>query len=403
MIAMLTLWAMIRRAILNVAAWGSVGLFLAAPTAWAQPTEAAPYRADACSIEGLINQQYAYLDRFPEGRIPLSDKLRAQCERVDDRDSLIRYAERVLLTLADHHAITGSSLPDSWAVVPSFADLWIETRGPHFFVESVKDDSPADRADIRPGDRILELGGVPIGEAVQSFWADLGMGSDAQRAGFAARVLAAGRRDRSRVMLIQTGSSNPRSLELPSLYAVSDDRPGIEAREVGSNLEIRINDALGNSETITDFDAAMSRAQPDQRIILDLRNTPSGGNTVVARAILGWFVSHAESYQVHELPVEERQSGIARRWIEQVLPRRGKHHVGSVVVMVGRWTGSMGEGLAIGFDAIGGRVVGTRMAGLRGAIYDHRLMNSGLVLKLPTEKLLTVDAIPREDFIPDRE
>jgi len=85
-----------------------------------------------------------------------------------------------------------------------------------------------------------------------------------------------------------------------------------------------------------------------------------------------------------------------------VLPRPGRRHRGPVRVEVGRWTGSMGEGLALGFDAIGAELVGTRMAGLLGAIYDYRLEHSGLVLKLPTERLSHVDGTPREAFVPRR-
>ena len=144
----------------------------------------------------------------------------------------------------------------------------------------------------------------------------------------------------------------------------------------------------------------MAGARPGQPIAIDLTDTPSGGNTVIARAILGWFVDRPRFYQVHRLPLEERRTGIARQWVEQVLPRPGKFHRGRVTVEVGRWTGSMGEGLAIGFDAIGARVTGTRMAGLLGAIYDHRLERSGLVLKLPTERLTAVNGTPREDFVP---
>ena len=76
---------------------------------------------------------------------------------------------------------------------------------------------------------------------------------------------------------------------------------------------------------------------------------------------------------------------------------------GPVSVRVGRWTGSMGEGLAVGLDAIGAEVVGGPMAGLLGAIYDHRLANSGLVIKLPTERLSAVDGTPREAFRPRTE
>jgi carboxyl-terminal processing protease len=61
----------------------------------------------------------------------------------------------------------------------------------------------------------------------------------------------------------------------------------------------------------------------------------------------------------------------------------------------------MGEGLAIGFDAMGAEVMGQEMAGLRGAIYDHRLEQSRLIIKLPTERLMHVDGTPREEFVPD--
>jgi carboxyl-terminal processing protease len=40
------------------------------------------------------------------------------------------------------------------------------------------------------------------------------------------------------------------------------------------------------------------------------------------------------------------------------------------------------------------------MAGLLGAIYDHSLEHSGLVIKLPTERLNAVDGLPRERFVP---
>ena len=165
-------------------------------------------------------------------------------------------------------------------------------------------------------------------------------------------------------------------------------------------LAIRFNDSLGNSATIAAFDDAMALALPGRPIILDLTDTASGGNTSVARAIMGWFVNKPTSYQLHTLPGEERETGIPRQWLEQVLPRPGKHHDGPVTVRVGRWTGSMGEGLAIGFDAIGAHVAGGPMAGLLGAVYDYKLEQSGLVIKFPVERLFHVDGTPREKFIP---
>lgn len=380
-----------------------IGAAQAQPPSPAAPDAdaAARFRQDALGIEALINRVYAYPERLPGGRFALTPRLRQEAERVADGRSLLRFAERALFLLADHHAITGASFADSWAVVPSYADLWIEPRGGDFVVEAVRPGSPAEAAGIRAGDLLTAVDGVATAPAVRAFWADLGAEATADRAAFAARVLAAGRRDRPRPLTLQRGAAPPRAYELPTLYAAPGGaRPPVEARRDGPVLRIRINDALGDSAAIAAFDAAMRTARPRQRIVLDLTETPSGGNTMVARAILGWFVDRPRFYQMHSIPAEQRETGIARQWVEQVLPRAGMRHRGPVEVLVGRWTGSMGEGLAIGFHAIGGRVAGSRMAGLLGAIHDHLLPHSGLVLKIPTERLMSIDGLPREAFVP---
>ena len=361
----------------------------------------ADYAADARSIEAIVNAQYAYLDRFTGGRMPMTAKLRAEAGAVSTPRELVRYSERALALLADHHAITGSSTKESWAVVPSYADLWVERRGTDYVIEQVRAETPASQAGIKAGDRLVSIDGVPTVTAVSAFWSDLGATGGVDRDGYAARVLAAGRRDRQRELVVQTGSSTPRALSLPNLYYRDLlNRPVLTGNEVGRDFVIRIHDSLGNSATIAAFDRVMERAKPGQRVIIDLTDTPGGGNTTVARAMLGWFVAKPTFYQMHRLPVEERETGIARQWVEQVLPRPGKRHRGPVTVRVGRWTGSMGEGLAIGFNAIGARVEGSRMAGLLGAIYDHRLERSGQVIKIPTERLYAVDGTPREQFVP---
>ncbi|WP_297800602.1 PDZ domain-containing protein [uncultured Brevundimonas sp.] len=357
------------------------------------------FRDDALSIDRLIDENYAYLDRFTGGKAPSSERLSSEAARVTDGGTLLRYAERRLASLADHHAITGSSFSNSWALVPSYSDLWIEHDGERFVVTAVRDDSPASQAGIKVGDAVLEIGGRSTTLAVQDFWNDLGMDIPPDGLGFAARVLAAGRRDSARTLTLTSGHDNPRTVTLASLYA--ENRPARDALSVSrgaDGLTIRINDSLGDQATIAAFDAAMAQADQGETVILDLRDTPSGGNTVIARALMGWFVTEARPYQMHRNVAEERRTSIPRQWIEQVLPREGKHHDGPVKVLVGRWTGSMGEGLAVGFDALGAQVRGCPMAGLLGAIYDYRLEHSGLVIKLPAERLSSVSGTPREHF-----
>jgi carboxyl-terminal processing protease len=61
----------------------------------------------------------------------------------------------------------------------------------------------------------------------------------------------------------------------------------------------------------------------------------------------------------------------------------------------------MGEGMAIGFDSFKKPlVVGTKMAGLLGAIEGFNLKETNINFQIPTERLYHVNGKPRESFIP---
>ena len=356
---------------------------------------ASDYAADARELAPLIAANYAYLDDLPGGVVPTSPALNAERDAVQDADTLLHYAEDMIAALADHHALTGKSFKDDWAIVPTYADLWIVVRDGRYLIDAVKPGSPAASAGLRAGQTLNAVDGVPTKQAVTAYWSRLGLQPTGERAAFAARVLAAGRRDRPRHLTI-----DGRAVTLASLYETQADRPPVTVSQAKGETVIRFNNALGDSATITAFDKAMAATPPSARVILDLTDTPSGGNTSVARAILGWFVTRPMPYQMHVLPAEERETGIARRWVEMVDPRAGKYHPGPVTIRVGRWTGSVGEGIAIGFAALGKPVCGTRMAGLKGAVYDFNLARTALRVKFPAERLYTVSGQPREKYVP---
>jgi carboxyl-terminal processing protease len=72
-----------------------------------------------------------------------------------------------------------------------------------------------------------------------------------------------------------------------------------------------------------------------------------------------------------------------------------------VVVLGGHWTGSMGEGLLVGFHALGIRTAGSGLADLLGALFNERLALSDAKIDLGEEQLLQVKGQPREAFVPD--
>jgi carboxyl-terminal processing protease len=373
----------------------STAFCLAAATDENRFTEAAR------ALDETITENYAYLDKLPGGALPQSMELRAKRDAVQDSRSLLAYAEERIASLADHHAITGSSFRNSWAIVPTYADIWVVTQNGKFVIDAVREKSPAAAAQIKAGDRVVSVDGVSVRQAVAGFWEAMGLQVTPARADYAARVLLTGRRDRPRRLAIQSALGEVRELTLSSLYdQEQEQRPPVTVCSVDEQVVVRFNNSLGENATIPAFDNAIRDIPKASDLILDLRDTPSGGNTTVARAIMGWFVTKPHNYQIHNRPAEERETGIPRQWIEQVLPREGLHRANLPTILVGRWTGSMGEGLATGFASMGADVQGTVMAGLNGSIEDLRIGETDLFVKLPTERLLTVEGRPREDFVP---
>ncbi len=113
------------------------------------------------------------------------------------------------------------------------------------------------------------------------------------------------------------------------------------------------------------------------------------------------FISEKKPYQPQAF-IEKSKSNpdVERNWVEYVIPR-GKTYKKPVVVLVGRWTGSMGEGLAIGFEGMDrGDIVGTEMRRLAGEVFDFGFKHQTYGYKLSTAKLYHINGIIREEFIP---
>ncbi len=163
---------------------------------------------------------------------------------------------------------------------------------------------------------------------------------------------------------------------------------------------IKINNSLGNTGLIKAFDRALDSLLDSPALILDMRETPSGGNTIVARAIMGRFTDKELPYQKHIYTSEEKETGIRRSTLELVSPRE-RIYPGHLIVLVGYWTGSMGEGMAIGFDGMHkATVMGTKMAGLLGEIYSFETPETKIPFSFPCVQLQHINGQPREDFVP---
>jgi C-terminal processing protease CtpA/Prc len=269
-------------------------------------------------------------------------------------------------------------------------------------VQALRPGFGAERAGVRPGMEITAVDGVPVEQAIRPFLGRALRQADAAARNFALQQLLAGDHRHPRTWTLRAGgkalSARP---DEPTMQLENIHYPArLEARRLGTIGYVKVNNCLFDNALIAAFDSALTSLQGTAGLILDLRETASGGNSAVARAMMGRFISQEGAYQRHELPAEEAQTGIRRSWLELVSPR-GPRYAAPLLVLAGRWTGSMGEGLTIGFDALHrATVVGSEMAQLNGAIYSYSLPHSGIGFNIPVERLFHVDGRPRETFRP---
>ncbi len=125
----------------------------------------------------------------------------------------------------------------------------------------------------------------------------------------------------------------------------------VESKIINNIGYIRVSNFLFDNTIIPKFDSVLNKMMHTKALILDMRETPSGGNTSVARAILGRFIKSDHFYQKHEYYAEEKETGIKRSWEEIVSPR-GITYTKPLVILADHWTGSIAEGITIGFDGM---------------------------------------------------
>jgi carboxyl-terminal processing protease len=357
-----------------VALWLLVPVCAAADPA--PPSDAAGRVADVDWLFDQIAAHYAYL---PERRLDLA-KLRAAYEpraaAALTRTAWLHVLEHVVGELHDHHATLGANADTSPQLIPTGTDLWAEVEHGRAVLTEVRPESPAATAGLRTGDQVLTLDGAPASRAIAAALPQALARPDPEAANFALRTLLAGTHVARPRLTVRETSGRVRTVQLTPYEPPQSDTP-VTWRWLRPGIGyIRLENSLGDSDAVAAFDAALLGLQGARGLILDLRNTPSGGDTDVAEPILGRFVATPGAYQRVFDPGPGKQFP-RDSWLKTVAPR-GPLVTARLVVLVDHWTGSMGEGVAIGLDGMHrATVVGTRMAGLSGGTGRFVLPHTG--------------------------
>lgn len=377
----------------------------------AQDFSEAARQADFKTFTDDLKDNYAYADQSAKPWETWQSRYAAAVASANSPEAYAAVLSSALDELHDFHAEVRSRNPHRWLPVPTFADIWAELHGDDAVVVAVRRGSDAERAGVVPGDRVVRIGADLLLAAIsQRLMPAAGHGAvdsasinsdDAKARAWALLSLLTGRADEVRhfTLIDKKGQSREVTLQLERQF---DRSPGPLSTTVlpGNIGLVRFNNSLGDQATVAAFDAAMEQLHRTQGLILDLRDVPSGGDSSVALGIMGRFVQTMRPYQRHRIP-HYGQPDVERNWIELVAPRGPFTYRAPVVILVDHWTGSMGEGMAIGFDAMHrAAVVGTPMAHLAGAVSDFRLPQTGIDVAFATEQLYHVNGTPRQDWPP---
>jgi len=353
-------------------------------------------------LDFLVDQIAAHYAYLPERHLDLT-KLRAiyepQAEAAATPGAFLQVIERVIGELHDHHATLGANNDASPQLIPTGTELWAEMKDGHAILVEIRPAGDADRAGLHAGDEVIAIGGVPAADAVACAAPKALAEPDPEADNFALRTLLAGTHEGERVLIIRRRDNTVHEVRLAPYQAPRAENL-ITWRWIKSRIGyIRIENSLGDTDAVRAFDAALNSLRGAKGLILDLRNTPSGGSTDVAEPILGRFITTTAPYQ----RVFEPGPGKTypeNSWLKTLTPR-GPYVRVKLVVLVDHWTGSMGEGMAIGLDALRrAQVVGTAMARLRGGTEELTLPNSKVSVHFPVERLYRVNGAPRETFSP---
>ncbi|WP_439129977.1 S41 family peptidase [Polaribacter sp.] len=358
------------------------------------------YEQDFNYFWETINTEYAYFDAKQTNWKNVKKVYRKKLKSIKKDWEFTYLIELMKHELYDPHFTLNRNLAFSFRLIPNDLDAHISVKNDKYYINDIRQGYKIIDSGLQIDDEILKVNGVDLNEILKSNYPESIINPNDVVKEYFANLIFAGRHNEPRNITVrQNGKLKTVSLEKATPIKKSGNL--LDSKILKNNIGyIKINNSLGNNNVIKHFPKVVDQLQSTKAIIIDLRDTHSGGNTDVAKAIMGKFIQKEMPYQIHERVGLEREFGIKRKYIEILSPLKNPY-VKPVYVLVSRWTGSVGEAIGQGFSNIStATVVGTKMAQLLGAINCRTLPNSRLRYCYPFEKLYNTNEVPREDFIP---
>lgn len=345
-----------------------------------------------------IKDNYIYLDEKGIDLDCIKEKYSKKIDFIKSEDEIVLFFEYLLDEFYDSHITLNTNRKSSFRL---HSPIHSKTENGKTIITHVWQNQIENLTENIIGAEILKFNTKVFSKVIDQFPTECNNKKNILIREWIGNKILSGRYNQPRNLELKLLNGKFIKLNLDSL-TIKKHNSLLSFKNVDNIGIITINNSLGNNLLITEFDQALNSLINSKGLIIDLRNTVSGGNSYVARGIMGRFIDTDLPYQKHQTIDEswDNQPKVKRSWIEYVSPR-GKQYKKPVVILVGKWTGSMGEGLAIGFEGmVRAEIVGTEMEQLAGAIYNFSFKNQKFGFQLSTEKLYHINGTPREKYIP---
>lgn len=344
-----------------------------------------------------LSNNYVYVKEKKIDLECIKEHYRKQIKRLKTKTEVTLFFEYLLDEFYDSHLILNTNTRSSFRL---YAPIYVQIQKDKIIIKNLWKSQIEPLSTDLIGAEIQAINGLDFKKAIEAFPTHCQDKNDPIIRTWISNKIIAGRYNEPRVLTLKLANQKIVQFDMnqlqqkKNLNLLSFGRQG----DVGW---IRINNTLGQDGLVSAFDRALSTLSDPKSLILDLRNTVDGGDSYEARGIMGRLIDQPMPYQIHSyIARSEGNPSVERMWMEYVVPR-GKQYKGKIVVLVGRWTGSMGEGLAIGLDGMKrARVLGTEMERLAGEMTFYQFKNRSYGYRLSTAKISHIDGTLREQYVP---
>ncbi|WP_109301230.1 S41 family peptidase [Aquimarina sp. AU474] len=354
-------------------------------------------KEDLGKIINDISHNYTYLQEKKVDLNCIQEHYEKEIPNIKTEEEIVLFFEYLLDEFYDNHIILRTNRNSSFRL---FAPIYITIDNGKPVVTNIWQTQIENPEHNLIGAEITQFNGIDFEQVIQDFPTHCNDKSFPETKEWIANKILAGRYNEPRVLSLKLANNRVIKYDLDNIKIKNNDSL-LTSKTVNGIGVIRINNSLGNDNLVGEFDNVLNKLSSTKGLIIDLRNTIFGGDTYEARGIMSRFIKEPKPYQKHSyIAKSENNPDVERSWVEYVSPRLNQYEK-PVVVLVGRWTGSMGEGLAIGFEGMErAEIVGSEMRRLAGEVYDFSFKYRNYGYKLSTTKLYHVNGTIREKYVP---